>query len=228
MRCSPDHPQDAGFTLAEVLFAGGVLSILVLCSVHLWGVGGRMAGDLLFRQKAVFVLDGEMERLAALYGTTAFGAVSLPQSTGYTALNSIPSSTTRSTYPLGNALAPFVTSSASIFAGTDTAVWSTGGGSATQDFVWLDRGRGAMARLSWITCPISASTISACWGGKAGGGAGPVGAFNCYPASGSGNTGTCQLLTLVLEYPFWLQGGAAVAGPSTTTVTLNTIVGRRR
>jgi prepilin-type N-terminal cleavage/methylation domain-containing protein len=220
--------RDAGFTLVEVLVASGVLSVLVLCTVHLWAVCGRMAGDLLLRQKAVFVLDGEMERLAALYATTAFGALTLPQPTLDTSLNNIPNSAVRSTYPVGNPLTPFVTAAAGTFASADTYVWAPGLGAAARDYVWLDRGRAAMARISWIACPISATTLPDCWGGTAGKGKVPNGAYNCYPASGLAVAGTCQLLTLVLDYPYWLQNGAAVAGPTVTTLTLNTVVGRRR
>lgn len=228
MRSSRNRANEGGFTFVEVLAATGVLSVLVLCTVNLGDVYGRMTGDLLQRQKAVFVIDAEMERLSALYATTSFGALSLPQSTGYPALSSIANSTSRTSYSTGNALTPFVTTSASTFSTADTYVWATGAGSTTNDYVWLDRDHNAMARISWTTCPIAATTISACLGGKAGGGAGPAGAFNCYPASGSTGSGTCQFLILVLDYPYWLQGGVATASAKLSTMTLSTIVGRRR
>lgn len=229
-----DHDQ--GFTLIEVIVAGAMLSVLVLCMVQTWAVCNRLSFDLLLRQKAVFVLGGEMERLAGLYNTTSFGALPPASSSGYPSLTNIPNSATRSTYPKGSL--PFVTNSVATFTTADTYVWaSNSGGSGTPNFVWLDRDRGVIARLSWVGCAVSSGTVSnsaqACWteAGKVPK-APPGTPFACVPFSGYGGSGAkaCQLLTLVLDYPYRLQNGTPVQDPQTAalkTMTLNTIVGRR-
>ncbi|MBT4490192.1 MAG: prepilin-type N-terminal cleavage/methylation domain-containing protein, partial [Rhodospirillaceae bacterium] len=59
--------REDGFTLVEVLAATVITSILVLGLANLWtAVAGEVDG-LTMRQKAIFVLNGQMERLTALY-----------------------------------------------------------------------------------------------------------------------------------------------------------------
>ena len=59
--------NDRGFTLIEVLAAGTILSVVALSLVKAWTVFDGLSFDLLLRQKAVFVLNGEMERAWATY-----------------------------------------------------------------------------------------------------------------------------------------------------------------
>ena len=68
-------PQD-GFTLVEVLAAGAVLSAVTLCAVRAWAVVDGLSFDLQLRQKAVFALNGEAERLAAARGLAQAGVAS--------------------------------------------------------------------------------------------------------------------------------------------------------
>ncbi|MBV9785700.1 MAG: prepilin-type N-terminal cleavage/methylation domain-containing protein [Acidisphaera sp.] len=236
MPCRPERPRgshaaeaaERGFTLVEVMAATAVLGILVLCLANLWEVMDRMSFDLLLRQKAVLVLNGEMERLAWLYDTTGFGAGTITQSTGYTALTNVTGSTTRSVYATNSTGISAVSNSAATLQTMDSAVWVYGSGTSSQNFVWLDSSRNLLARVSWITCAVSAKTAQNCWGVSGNGPGPPAGStYICEAFSGSGN-GTCMLLTLVLDYPWQLSGNTPVAMAHQSTLTLNTIVGRRR
>lgn len=237
MPCSPEPARnsDGGFTLVEVMAATAVLGVLVLCLANLWEVLDRMSFDLLLRQKAVLVLNGEMERLATLYDTTGFGAGTLLLSTGYTALAGIPGSATRLVYATNSTGINAVSNAASSLQTSDSAVWAYGSGSAMQNFVWLDSSRNLLARISWVTCAISASTTQTCWTVAGAGAPAPPApaaptagsSYACLNFSGSGN-GSCMLLTLILDYPWLLSNNAPVAMAHQSTLTLNTIVGRRR
>lgn len=231
MPCRPKRAaaSERGFTLVEVMAATAVLGILVLCLADLWEVMDRMSFDLLLRQKAVLVLNGEMERLAWLYDTTGFGAGTITQSTGYTALTNIPGSATRSVYATNSTGISAVSNSPASLQTADSTVWVYGSGTSAQNFVWLDSSRSLLARVSWITCAISASTPQTCWNVTGPTGPAPPGStYNCMGFSGTGTTGTCQLLTLVLDYPWLLSNATPVPMAHQYTLTLNTIVGRRR
>jgi prepilin-type N-terminal cleavage/methylation domain-containing protein len=67
-----DHGRQSGFTLAEVLVGIVITSILVLGLSGLWTTVNSQFLFLSMKQKAVFVLNGEMERLSALYRFTDF------------------------------------------------------------------------------------------------------------------------------------------------------------
>jgi len=234
MPCGPEcrDAPDRGFTLVEVMAATAVLGVLVLCLANAWAVFDRISFGLLLRQKAVFVLNGEMERLALLYGTTGFGAGTLPQATGYAALPNVPNSATRLAYGTNSTAAGFATNSVSGLASADSTVWVYGSGAAARNFVWLDRGRNLLAQVSWVPCAVSASTVQTCWGagGKAPSSSkGQANPYVCFAFSGSSDGGTCLLVTLALDYPFQLAGGTPVLmANQATTLTLSTIVGRRR
>jgi len=238
-----------GFTLIEVMAASAVLSAIVLCSVRGWAVVDQMSLDLQLRQKAVFVLNGEAERLTKLYtaggfsssGAKAIGPGTLQTVSGppYAATAGINGSATRLVYATTTAGATFDTASVAGFTSAtsaDSMVWVYGTGAATQNFVWLDHSRSIMARLSWVACPVSASsgsvsnTAAVCWGSAT---SRPMASL-CYAYDGSAGGTSCSLLTLILEYPFRLSSSvplaeAQLSGSHLTpaTLTLSTIVGRR-
>ena len=69
-----NHPRQFGFTLIEVLIGTVLIAILVLGLSGLWTTVNNQFLFLTLKQKAIFVLNGEMERLTALYRITNFAA----------------------------------------------------------------------------------------------------------------------------------------------------------
>lgn len=74
--------RQRGFTLIEVMTASVILSIFIVSLGTSWLVADRRADRLMNRQKAIFVLNGEMERLTTLYNLTTFGAAGAVTTTG--------------------------------------------------------------------------------------------------------------------------------------------------
>jgi len=79
-----------GFTLIEAMTAGLVLSIITIGLMSAWTVAGANVNDLVVREKAIWTLNGHMERISALYQFTDFGAFGVSTSTGYNATTSDP------------------------------------------------------------------------------------------------------------------------------------------
>ena len=221
--------KDGGFTIIEVMAAGALLSALGLCIMQGATVLDRLSFEVLLRQKAIFVLNGEMERASALYNRTAYGASTSPSTSGYTAVAAINGSGTRYTYLPWQPLVTFGVATAAALtavAAPDSTVWMVTSGGATQNFVWLDRSRGLLARLSWSMCDVTDNTSSACW--VTGGKQPKAGATaTCYGYGGG--FGVCDLMTMFLDYPYTIVGGAPTPLTTTTatTLSLSTIVGRR-
>ncbi len=244
------HAGQAGFTFVEVLAAGAVLSAVVLCLVRAWTVFDLMSLDLQVRQKAVFVLNGETERLTALYTVGGFsdeGPDKLQSVSGgaYNAIPGINGSGNRLVYKADLKSAKSFTVkdyNALIDANSpDSTILVSGKDTTTQNFVWIDRARNIVGRLSWIACPISgvtasgSSTAAVCWGTSSATPSTSCLAYSKPKPSGSLNSdgASCHLLTLVLDYPYRALGSgvtdeALLPGvhlPS-STLTLSTIVGR--
>ena len=66
------HPRQFGFTLIEVLVGIALTALLVLGMTGLWTTVNDQFLYLTVKQKAIFVLNGEMERLSTLYRFTNF------------------------------------------------------------------------------------------------------------------------------------------------------------
>lgn len=218
----PDRDgDDKGFTLVEVMVAGTLLSVLALGLVNAWAVFDRLTFNNLMRQKAVFVLNGEMERLAAQYTTREYTP---DKRIGYPSVPSLTDSSTRRTYSAADNL-PFATNSIVEFQGSDTMVWLPGG-TPPANWVWLDPARSLVANLSWVSCPVTDRLGAACWEGS-----GKNGKLSkCYAPPGKGGPSDvpCLLVTVVLTYPYKLAQGSAAPVGATSTLTLSTIVGQRR
>jgi hypothetical protein len=215
-----------------VMAAGVVLGALALGLANLWTVFDRMSFDALLRQKAVFVLNGEMERLSALYATTGFGAEPRPDSTGYPPAAGLTGADARQVYAAGGAAAGFAVTTAAAFSGKDDAVWVRGTGPAARNYVWLDSGRSLAAGLSWIECEVTQTAATECWdmtsGKKAKKPKGSKdGPFECFGFGGGTEGDYCRMVTLVLEYPFRISGTAVSAAGPARVLTLSTVVGRR-
>lgn len=224
---------DAGFTLVGVLAASVILSVTVLCLVRAWAVFDGLTFDLLLRQKAALVLNGEMERLWAVYTGTAYGANDHSRTDYPTVTGLLSTSNTRVSYEANTITTGFTTTSASTFTAqaTPDATVFLGAGSPPLNWIWLDRPRNLVARLSWIVCQIKSPDLQSCWttatSGKAPKPPGGTTPFACYPYGGGGGSSPCELITAVLEYPYAFNAGSPQAVGTTRTLTLGTIVGRR-
>jgi len=213
MRSRPSRSRRAerGFALMEVMVASAILGVVALSLIRFWSVFDGLSFDLLLRQKAVFVLNGEMARLNNLYTTTGFITTPKTSTTGYSAVSGIPGSGARLTFPTNSPSIDFVVTSSASFAAADQLVLVVGSGTATRDHVWLDRDRQMTARIGWTEGAVACTPTPGCG--------------QCYTAAAGG--GTCSVVTLFLEYPFKLSNGVPTPFGTTKTLTLSTIVGRR-
>lgn len=223
--------RQSGITLMEVMIGIVLVGLLVLGMNGLWEAAARQLDEASLRQRAVFRLNGEMERLSALYvfGTgptspvavTDYATATIPARIGSYIGTTV--SGTRYIYASGQAglMAP----DASTFALPVDAdgqnantiyspilyldAGSIGTPTDDRNLVWLDREREVLAQISW---ELSDLPNTATTGSK--------------PCSGA----PCQLLTLYLDYPFRYTTASTDPrgdmGP-VETITLQTIVGRR-
>lgn len=221
---TPHGHDDKGFTLVGTLAAGTILSVVALSLVKAWVVFDGLSFDLLLRQKAVLVLGGEMERLWAVYTRTSY-AVNDYARNDYPAIAGMANSATRYSYVSTTDTQGFLTSAAGTFTAlaTPDATVFLGTGSPPLNWVWLDRQRNLVARLSWRSCQFQLPDMHACFGVAASGKKNKQsGTPACYA-----NGGNCEMLTLILDYPYAFNGGAPQAVGTTRTLTLTTVVGRR-
>ena len=211
--------RQRGFMLIDIMSAAVVLSIFIVGIGAFWVTADRQVNELVLRQKAVLVANGELERLTVIYNHTSFGFLGPVTTTGYEASSPFP--TTRLIYP--NSLDPayttggddYVTTSSATFSGSEPKVWvrSQFLNSLNRSYVWLSKNENVMARLSWVSSDISPSPCT-------------TGSCVCRNFLGFG-TGSCRRINLILEYPYRLVSGEPVAGSRIESVTLGTIVGRR-
>jgi len=219
MRCSDRLRSQRGFSLMEVMTAALILSALAVSIGGGWVVADRETSNLVIRQKAIFTADAEMERLTALYGTTAFGNQGPVSTAGYTETAAFPS--TRLIYPTSLSLyltgtQDYTTTSANTFkTGSVFLVWINSNlpSSLNRAYVWVDQDHNVMGRISWTTSSITANPCT--------------GLDTCSCLAPTGLLGAnCQKLVLYLEYPYRLVSGNPVAASTLQTITLSTIVGR--
>lgn len=207
----------------EVMAASVILSVFVLGIGGMWRASSDRVTDLVIKQKAVFVLNAEMERLSALYAYTSFGDDGSEMSYGWGTTNGLPD--TRLSYP--STLAPYiggsdnyVTTSKSQFAANDFRVWNDNSffGLWDRSYVWIDRDSNIAGRLSWVTQSIN---VDDCIGGPN---------CSCHDFDGGDNPlyeRHCRTLELYLDYPYRRDSeGEMVLDGSRQSLTLATIVGR--
>lgn len=192
-----------GFTLIEILVGMILTSILVTGLVGVW----QMVDDQLFRstlrQKAVFVLNGHMERLVAMYRSGVAFTSRLTTNNGSATLPLQPATVL---ILLGDPSGLIQTDRSKLVMGEILYHDLGAAGSSNEDrnVVWLDDRRRITAQLSWTLADTTNS--------------------NCFGAV------KCQLLTLYLSYPFrFVPEGDPLASmwDRGETLTLQTIVGQR-
>ena len=215
--------RQRGFSLLEVMFASTILSVIILGVGGFWYAANSRVADLVLKQKAIFVLNAEVERLTALYVFTSF-ATDLTNgpvtTTGYDGLGAIP--TTRLAYPSDvSAFASnnYVTSSAGTFStGSEFLVWINSNilPALNRSYVWIDKNRNLVGRLSWVATDI---TVASC-----------IQAADCSCQrfdNLSLNGGRCQRLDVYLEYPYRFATSGTVTAPAKLeTISVKTIAGR--
>lgn len=210
----------AGFTLVEVMVGIVLAAILVLGLSTLWVVVGDTFLRLTLRQKAIFALSGETERLAAYYASPTAGFnltgcvvpaakvdnILLPT----TVLRPGLIGATVNTYATacatpGVLAAGHVTTTAASF---DVGqVYVPAGGPPNYNLVWLDKDKNLAASLFWVATQSSDPSLP-------------------HPTYGT----TAQWLNVYMQYPYRYIPGAGnvpVAVAPLEWVSVSTIVGPR-
>lgn len=190
----------AGFTLIEVMVGIVLAGILIAGLTSLWALVGEEFHRLTLRQKAVFALNGEMERLAVVYRletpltqTVTFGAES------------------RLIYNAAHATGAIVDTNNDFLVGE--VFYHSAGGNGDRNLVWLDRAKNVVGNISWTAPNLQSVAVAES----------PVSqAQDCQATS-------CVLLTLYVEYPyrFDLATRNLQAMTPVRTISLKTIMGRK-
>jgi prepilin-type N-terminal cleavage/methylation domain-containing protein len=204
--------RQSGLTLIEIMVTVLLLSVMVLGISGLWA---NVSGDfvaLTIRQKAIFVLNGEMARLSALFRFNQFTFVA-DNSRGYNDIGP----KTRDVFPDSSSNPVdeiVVTSTQAIFncgdnscAGNVLHIANAVSGTP-RNYVWIDQARNIVGELSWRfldkTMPANAAACSAA---------------------------SCRELTVYLRFPLRYQDDVTVPKlpefGREETLSLITIVGQR-
>ena len=215
--------RQRGFSLLEVMFASMILSVIILGVGGFWYAASSRVADLVLKQKAIFVLNAEVERLTALYVFTGLATAATDNpvvTTGYDGVGPF----TRLVYPsdltsyMGGAN-NFVTTSANTFStGSEFLVWDNLGfiSALNRTYVWIDKKRNLVGRLSWVDTPINIGSCiqnADCSCQR----------FDNQSLSG----GRCRRLDIYLEYPYRFAVSGTVTAPAQLeTISVKTIVGR--
>lgn len=210
--CSPAEGERGrhGFTLVEVMVAMVLASLLALGFAAMLTQLDHAFFQLTLRQKAVLLLQGEMERLVALYqkeyfyyreasfadGGNRFGrwlyrehpqGIKCPPDDSQCFLVTSQSDTTLTPADWGNGKVLFLN-------------YDTGGNASNErNALWLDRSRMVTAQLFWELGDLSATTGNTC----------------------------CQSLKVSLTFPYRFTAGVTPLDPvwgTPETITLQTIV----
>ncbi len=218
-----------GFGLIEVMIAGGMMAIMAAGSMHVWVSSTRVAEELILRQKAVFVLNAEMERFMTTAKYSMLAHSGLQYSAGYPSLTYRGAGEwptfnwERFVYPpsvhtyagLGNN--EFVTADVNVFdhESDHLVLFVDGGLSFDRNYVWIDRDRNVAGRFGYWLKFIMPSVCQFA---------------SCYcPDNDGGNAGdACAIVEIVLDYPYRLDtSNNMIEGAPLQTLTLRTIFGRQ-
>ena len=233
-------PFQLGFTLIEVMVGFVLVFVLMLGLNALWTQVGAQFDDLVYRQKAIFRLNGEMERLTAQYNSgtaiatagdnhtlnvpaNAGSFISTLTGSGSTA-GSPPEPASRLIY--GTASSPgFVLDStvSANLASFVTAIPANDVGTATRDtyrYVLYFKDTGTpLASRNVVWLDRSRKVVAQL-------------SWDLYQVSTSCYSGDCNLLTVYIDYPFRFNTTAGtyapIPGTPVETITAQTLVGRVR
>ena len=233
-----------GMTLIEVMVGAVLTAILVTGLTSLWVSVDNGFNYLTVRQKAIFVLNGEMERLTALYRYTDFSdtvAVNYPSGEDEFADQA---NNARTIYgnPNDGLLVDTIVETDGTTTGFDcltanNVIDTTCAGdvffddqvnnSLDRNFVWIDQARNIVGKLSWELDDIGVN--------DPGGVGGTTDLFNGNYAGGTcfsrGAVADCQLLTLYLQFPYRYFNASTPDGKAgfgkLETLTLMTVVAAR-
>lgn len=236
------YNRQAGFTLIEAMTAGVVLSILALGLMGVWSTAGAGVQTLVIREKAIWTLNGQMERLVALYSFTDFITFGASASSGYgypaayaddrLIYNGL-ADTAMADEDMNPLLRPisgqangFVVELPLDFPDVEghPVALTDALSAARRNYVWIDRGRDIVGRLSWEESDL---VIDACDADNQTGGSQPCLCFD-YDKGTAG--ARCREIMLTLEFPLrWNDATDSAVAMSTPTeiLSLRTIVGRR-
>lgn len=223
--------KQRGFTLIEVMIAMALTAILVTGMVNLWAVVADQFFRLTMREKAIMAMNGEMERLNALY---TFGQLAANTNTCLTT-----STVSGSTYKIFdvssnvnsedgtttcNATSMYATTDATFDYGQILGFTDTN--SRKHNMVFLDKNKGVCGSFYWgvdITGSTDAniSTFS---------GLVPQNTFCYYGGQYQGSSHNCALISLYMEFPYRYNSSTLQCDDTIgkkETISVKTIVGRR-
>ncbi|MBT3196302.1 MAG: prepilin-type N-terminal cleavage/methylation domain-containing protein [Gammaproteobacteria bacterium] len=193
----------SGVTLIEVMVGIVLSAILVIGLSGLWSVVNHHFLGLTLKQKAIFVLHGEMERLAALYTWGAHTAIATER-----ALSACDSQPNCRMYQKSGVPNGVVVTQSTVFesTGNQGAIFyydaDSTPDSGDENVVWIDRERNISGRLAWTEDGVAA-------------------AGGCYLDS-------CKQITLYLDFPYRYNRSNPLNGMGNRQfLTLQTLVGRR-
>ena len=223
----PTARRLGGFTLIEVMVGFVLVATLLLAMNTLWFIVAREIDYLTLRQKAVFRLNGEMERLTEWYrggsadtvptGTTTGNTSGYDTAPTWASGDYVSNPSTRNIYDrTTDGTRGMVTIEADanglsldeVFYFDSDSDATVGGND--RNFVLLDSDQNIAARLSWSLTEAHTT---------------------CGALPGYGAPDPCFFLTLYLDFPFRFDttDGTVdvIEGSPVETITLQTIVGGR-
>ncbi|PCI40839.1 MAG: hypothetical protein COB46_05925 [Rhodospirillaceae bacterium] len=192
--------KERGFTLIEVMVGMVLASILVMGLTSLWSVITTQFQDLNYRQRAVFALNGEMERLSAIYASNTLPTVTAVGSTG----RFVYSDTVAFVHPAAN-IATFV----GTYDGKLLYFDGIAGTTDDRNLVWIDYNKQIVGKLTWENANYLNIGSQCVIGGL---------------------SNQCNLITMHIEYPFRMTDTtngtlSATEFPVKSEIDLVTIVG---
>ena len=196
----------AGFALIDAMVGMVLTAIFVMGLSGLWALVADETQEQVLQQKAIYALNGELERLSAMYSVTNFGRSSL------TGILGLSWNSAKGFYPpsvidfVPSSSDDFITQDMNVFLGSDFLVMYDN----EKNYVWLNRSQKVMARMSWTETGIALS--------------------DCRNFGSDSIGQPCRRVRLNLEYPYIIgSDGKIKKGPNKVkNFPLSTIVGRRR